>query len=102
MHIKKGMTVQIISGNHKGANGKVLNVFPKKKMAIIEGVNFRKRTVRPTQNNPSGGFVEREAPIHVSNLMVFHNGEVVRVGYKKLSNGKKVRFSRKTNEEIDA
>ncbi len=101
MHIKKGMTVKVISGNHKGMNGKVLNVFPKKRMAIIEGVNFRKRATRPTQENQSGGFVEREAPIHISNMMAFYGGNAARVGYKKLSDGRKVRLSKKTNEEID-
>ena len=101
MHIKKGMNIRVVTGNHKGMEGKVLNVFPKKNMAIVEGVNFRKRATRPTQENPSGGFVEREAPIHVSNLMVLHDGGTVRVGYKKLNDGRKVRVSRKNNEEIN-
>ena len=59
MHIKKGMEVKVVCGNHKGLAGKVLNVFPKKQKVIIEGINFRKRATRPTQDNPSGGFVER-------------------------------------------
>lgn len=100
MHVKKGMTVKVLSGNHKDAEGKVLNVFPKKQRLIIEGVNFRKRAARPTQENPSGGFVEREAPIHISNVMLVHNGEATRVGYKNLEDGSKVRISKKTNEEI--
>ena len=62
----RGMEVRVVCGNHKGLEGKVLNVFPKKQKVIIEGVNFRKRATRPTQDNPSGGFVEREAPIHIS------------------------------------
>ena len=94
------MTVKVLSGNHKDAEGKVLNVFPKKQRLIIEGVNFRKRAARPTQENPSGGFVEREAPIHISNVMLVHNGEATRVGYKNLEDGSKVRISKKTNEEI--
>ena len=100
MHVKKGMDVRIISGNNKGQNGKVLEVFPKKEKVIVEGINFRKRAVRPTQENPSGGFVERESPIHISNVMALHNGEPVRVGYKKLNNGKKVRISNKSKEEL--
>ena len=60
MHVKKGMLVKVVSGNHKGMEGKILNVFPKKNRVIVEGVNFRKRASRPTQENPSGGFVERE------------------------------------------
>ena len=100
MHIVKGMIVQVISGNHKGQSGKVLDVFPKKMKAIVEGVNFRKRSVRPTQDNPSGGYVDREAPLHLSNLMVLHNEQPTRIGYKKLEDGKKVRISVKTKEEL--
>ena len=100
MHIVEGMIVKVISGNHKGQSGKVLDVFPKKMKAIVEGVNFRKRSVRPTQDNPSGGFIDREAPLHVSNLMVLHNDQVTRIGYKKLEDGRKVRISVKTKEEL--
>jgi large subunit ribosomal protein L24 len=100
MHIVKGMMVKVISGNHKGQSGKVLDIFPKKMKAIVEGVNFRKRSVRPTQDNPSGGYVDREAPLHLSNLMVLHNDQATRIGYKKLENGKKVRISVKTREEL--
>ena len=100
MRIIKGMIVKVISGNHKGQSGKVLDVFPKKMNAIVEGVNFRKRSVRPTQDNPSGGYVEREAPMHLSNLMVLHNNKPTRIGYKKLEDGKKVRISVKTKEEL--
>ena len=91
MHIKKGMNVKVISGNNKGQSGKILDVFPKKMKAIVEGINFRKRSVRPTQDNPSGGYVDREAPLHLSNLMVMHNDQATRIGYKKLENGKKCR-----------
>ena len=100
MHIVKGMIVKVISGNHKGQSGKVLDIFPKKMKAIVEGVNFRKRSVRPTQDNPSGGYVDGEAPLHLSNLMVLHNDQATRIGYKKLENGKKVRVSVKTREEL--
>ena len=100
MHIVKGMIVKVISGNHKGQSGKVLEVFPKKMKAIVEGVNFRKRSVRPTQDNPSGGYIDREAPLHISNLMVLHNDQVTRIGYKKLEDGRKVRISAKTKEEL--
>ena len=100
MHIVKGMIVKVISGNHKGQSGKVLDVFPKKMKAIVEGVNFRKRSVRPTQDNPSGGYIDREAPLHISNLMILHNDQTTRVGYKKLEDGRKVRISVKTNEEL--
>ena len=100
MHIIKGMIVKVISGNHKGQSGKVLDVFPKKMKAIVEGVNFRKRSVRPTQDNPSGGYIDREAPMHISNLMILHNDQATRIGYKKLEDGRKVRISVKTKEEL--
>ena len=100
MHIVKGMIVKVISGNHKGQSGKILDVFPKKMKAIVEGVNFRKRSVRPTQDNPSGGYIDREAPLHISNLMVLHNDQATRIGYKKLEDGRKVRISVKTKEEL--
>ena len=100
MHIKKGMNVKVISGNHKGDSGKILEVFPKKMKAIVEGVNLKKRSIRPTQDNPAGGYVDREAPMHISNLMVVHNDQATRVGYKKLEDGRKVRISVKTKEEL--
>ena len=100
MHLKKGIYVKVISGNNKGQSGKILEVFPKEMKAIVEGVNFRKRSVRPTQDNPSGGYVDREAPLHLSNLMVLHNDQPTRIGYKKLEDGRKVRISVKTKEEL--
>jgi len=102
MHVKKGMTVKVISGNHKGSEGKVLHVFPAKQRVIVEGINFMKKATRPTQENPAGGMVEREASIHVSNVMIVHGGQASRIGFKKLEDGSKVRVSKKTNEEIEA
>ena len=102
MHVKKGMLVKIISGNQKGMEGKILNVFPKKNRVIVEGVNFKKRASRPTQENPSGGFVEREAPLHISNVMVVNNGTPTRIGHKVLDDGTKIRISKKTEEEIQS
>ena len=101
MHVTKGMTVKIISGNHKGMEGKALHVFPGKDRVIIEGINFMKKATRPTQENPSGGLVEKEASIHISNVMVVQGGQATRIGYKKLEDGSKVRVSIKTNEEIE-
>ena len=100
MNIKKGMKVKVISGNHKGSEGKILEVFPQKQRLIVEGVNFRKRATRPTQENPSGGFVDREATLHISNVMVLHAGQASRVGYRILDDGSKIRISKKTNEEV--
>jgi large subunit ribosomal protein L24 len=70
MYIRKEDQVLVISGNHRGRKGKVLKLFPERDRVIVEGVNFIKRHTRPTQRNPQGGIVEKEAPIHVSNLML--------------------------------
>ena len=102
MHVKKGMAIKVIRGNHKGMEGKILHVFPEKQRVIVEGVNFMKKATRPSQENPSGGIVEREASIHISNVMVVHGGQASRIGYKKLDDGSKVRVFKKTNEEIEA
>ena len=101
MHIKKGMTVRVMSGNNRGEEGKVLHVFPKKERVIVEGVNFIKRHTRPSQENPQGGIAEREGTLHASNVMVVHDGSPTRIGYKKLENGFKVRIASKTGEEIN-
>ncbi len=101
MHIKKGMTVRVITGNHKGSEGKVLHIFPDSQKVIVEGINLVKRASRPTQENPTGGFVEKEAPIHISNMLPVHKGKVTRVGYKILENNRKVRIASKTGEELE-
>jgi len=99
--IRKGMQVRVVSGNHKGQAGKVLAVFPKSNRVIVQGVNFIKKATRPTQENPSGGFSEKEAPIHLSNVMAVQGGKTTRVGYKTLETGKKVRVAKKTRQEIE-
>ena len=71
MKIKKDMMVKVVSGNFKGMTGKVLKVIPHSQRAIVEGVALTKRAVRPTQENPQGGFSERERSLHISNLMIW-------------------------------
>ena len=101
MLIKKGMIVRVISGAHRGEEGKVLFVSPKRKRIIVEGVNFIKKSTRPTQENPNGGIVEKEASLHISNVMVLQGGKVSRIGYKILDDGSKVRIFKRTNEETE-
>jgi len=101
MKIKKGDMVQVLTGNDRGKRGKVLVVLPDRNRAIVEGVNFIKRHTRPSQSNPQGGIVEREATVHISNLMLIANGTPTRVGYQALEDGKKVRYARKTGETIN-
>ena len=101
MLIKKGMQVRVISGAHKGQEGKVLFSSPKKKRVVIEGVNFIKKSTRPSQENPNGGIIEKEASIHVSNVLVVQRGNTSRLGYKLLEDGSKIRILKKTNEESE-
>jgi large subunit ribosomal protein L24 len=105
MRIKKGDNVQIVAGKGsvKGVMGRVLKSFPKDNMVLVEGYNIIKRHTKPNKNNQRGGIVEKEAPIHVSNVMLVSakTGKTTRVGMKMLENGKKVRYSRKYQEEVD-
>ena len=101
MVIKKDMIVKVISGANKGQEGKVLFVNPKKNRLIVEGVNFIKKSTRPTQDNQKGGIIEKEASIHISNVMVLQNNVVSRIGYRILDDGSKVRIFKKTNEETE-
>lgn len=99
MLIKKGMQVRVISGAHKGEEGKVLFSSPKKHRVVVEGVNFVKKSTRPSQENPNGGIVEKEASLHVSNVMLLQDGNTSRLGYRILDDGSKVRILKKTEEE---
>lgn len=100
LKIKTGDIVRVIAGDHKGSEGKVLSVFSDKNKAIVEGVNMMKKHMKPNAQNPQGGIVEKEAAIHISNLSIFNSkGESSRVGYK-IEDGKKVRFTKKSNEVI--
>jgi large subunit ribosomal protein L24 len=100
-HIKKDDTVKVISGESKGEEGKVLEVYPTKKKALVEGVNLVKRHTKPNATHPNGGIVEQEAAIHISNLMLVDpkTGEATRVG-RKVVDGKIARYSKKTGEVI--
>ena len=101
MKIKKGDKVQVITGAYKGTIGEVTKVFPKENKVIVEGVNIVKKHLKPTQANPDGGIIEKEAPIHVSNVQVLDkNGVAGRVGYKVVD-GKKVRYNKKSGEVLD-
>ena len=100
LKIKTGDTVRVIAGDHKGSEGKVLSVFSDKNKAIVEGVNLMKKHMKPNAQNPQGGIVEKEAAIQISNLSLLNSkGESTRVGYK-IEDGKKVRFTKKSNEVI--
>ncbi len=101
-HIKKGDTVYVTVGKDRGKTGKVLRVLRDRKRAIVEKVNIVKRHSKPTQQNPAGGIIEKEAPIHISNLMLYdpQAARPTRVGRRVLPTGEKVRYSKASGEEI--
>ena len=100
LKIKTGDTVRVIAGDHKGSEGKIIKVLLDKNKAIVEGVNMVKKHMKPSAQSPQGGIVEKEALIQISNLsLLTSKGETTRVGYK-MEDGKKVRFSKKSNEVI--
>lgn len=102
IHIKKGDTVMVISGESKGMQGRVLKVDPKAYKAIVEGVNEVSKHTKPNADNPKGGIIKKEAFIHISNLKVVDGkGNATRVGKKTdEKTNKTVRFSKKTGEVI--
>jgi large subunit ribosomal protein L24 len=100
LKIKVGDTVRVIAGDHRGAEGKIVSVDQKKNRAIVEGTNMVSKHQKPSAQNPQGGIVKKEAPIHISNLsLIDASGEATRVGYE-VKDGKKVRVSKKSNEVI--
>jgi len=102
VHIKKGDTVVVVTGNSKGQKGKVLEVIREKDRAIVEGVNMVKKHTKPNSKAPQGGILEKEASVHISNLMVADpkTGKPTRIGRKMDAEGKLVRYSKKSGEEI--
>ena len=98
--IKTGDNVEVITGNNKGSEGKVLKIVSDKNRLLVEGVNMVKKHMKPNAQNPQGGIVEKEAFIHVSNVsLLTSSGETTKVGYR-IDDNKKVRFSKKSNEVI--
>jgi len=100
LHIKKGDTVYVNAGVDKGKTGRVLEVLVSKSRAIVEGINMVSKHTKPSAKSPQGGIVKQEAAIHISNLNPVENGKPVRVGRKLNADGKLVRVSKKTGEEI--
>ena len=100
LHIKVGDSVKVLAGESNGQEGKILSIDKTKSRAIVEGVNLIKKHTKPSAADPQGGIVETEAGIHISNLMIVHNGQASRVGRKENKEGKLVRYSKKSGEEI--
>lgn len=100
--IRKNDMVQVMAGKDKGKTGEVLQVFPKKNRATVRGLNMVKRHLKPNQQRQQGGIVEKEAPLHLSNVMPLdpEDGRPTRVGFR-IAEGKKVRVSRRTGKVLD-
>jgi large subunit ribosomal protein L24 len=100
LHIRKGDVVKVIAGEDKGKEGKVLEVFPDKNRAVVEGRNMVTKHQKPSAGKPEGGIKKTEGTIHISNLMLVENGKPTRTGRKLNEKGKLQRFSKKTGEFI--
>ncbi len=102
LHVKKGDTVIVISGKDKGKKGKIVAAYPKKDRVVVEGVNQVKRHMKPTQSNPQGGIITKEAAIHVSNVMLVdpESGKPTRTKMVVQEDGTKVRTAVKSGKAI--
>lgn len=100
LKIKKGDTVKVIAGKDNGKEGKVIAVDKKNNKITIEGVNMITKHAKPSQANPDGGILQKEAPINMSNVMYVHKGKATRIGFK-VEGDKKVRIAKSTGEVID-
>jgi len=104
LHVKKGDIVYVNAGDSRGQQGKVLEIFVEKERALVEGVNLISKHTKPNAKNPNGGILKKEAPIHISNLMLIcpETSKPTRIGRKLGKNNKLVRYSKKSKnkEEI--
>ena len=101
-HVKKGDTVVVISGESKGQQGRVLEIFARESRAIVEGVNMVSKHTKPNAQSPQGGIIKKEAPIHISNLLLVDpsSGNPTRIGRKVNDKNRLVRYAKKSGEEI--
>ncbi len=100
MKIRKGDTVVVISGKDKGRQGEVMRVLPKQDKVIVDGVNVAKKHQKARRQNQQGGIIDKDMPIHVSNVMLVHKGKPTRVGYRVNPDGSKDRIAKRTGEVI--
>ncbi|MGI9643846.1 MAG: 50S ribosomal protein L24 [Ilumatobacteraceae bacterium] len=100
LKLKKGDTVEVITGKDKGKQGEIAFVFPKTNKIIVNGINVASKHQRPLRANEPGGIIDKDMPIDASNVMLVHNGKRVRVGYQVQDDGTKVRVARPSGEVI--
>ena len=103
MHVKKNDLVMVVKGKEKGKSGRILRVLPEKERVIIEKINFVKRHARPHGKQRQGGILEKEAPLHISNVMLLCEkcNKPVRIGHRMVEGSKKARYCRKCGEIFD-
>jgi len=103
VRIRKGDTVRVIAGKHKGSEGEVIAVLREKSRVMVKNVNVIKKARKPTQDNPRGGFVEQESTIHLSNVQLVdpQTGKPTRIGITVQEDGTKVRVARKSGAVLD-
>jgi len=103
LHVKKGDLVMVIAGKDRGKSGRIIRVFPKKERVMVERLNMVKRHLRPSPTTGQGGIVEKEAPIHVSNVMIICSkcNRPTRVGKRILEDGTKIRVCKRCGESLD-
>ncbi len=99
-HIRKGDMVIITAGNDRGATGEVMRVIPKTSRVVVQGINVRSKHLKPSQNNPQGGIIRREMPIHISNVSPVVDGKPTRVRWEKRDDGSKVRIAVRGGKEL--
>ncbi|HYN34180.1 MAG TPA: 50S ribosomal protein L24 [Ilumatobacteraceae bacterium] len=100
MKLKKGDTVEVITGKDKGKQGEIAFVFPKTNKIIVNGVNVASKHQKAQRANDAGGIIEKDMPLDASNVMLVHKGKKVRVGYQTKDDGTKVRIARPSGEVI--
>lgn len=99
-HVRKGDIVMVTAGDDKGQQGRVLRVIPNKNQVVIEGINVHTKHVRPSQGNPRGGVIERELPVHQSNVSPVVDGKPTRVRFQSKPDGSKIRVAARGGEQI--
>jgi large subunit ribosomal protein L24 len=100
MKLKKGDTVLVIAGKDKGKEGEIVRALPRENKVIVSGVNIAKKHQKQTKQTMQGGIIDRDMPVHASNVMLVHKGKPTRVGYKIQADGTKVRIAKTTGEVI--
>jgi len=100
MKLKKGDTVKVIAGKDKGQQGEIDHVFPSDNKVLVNGINTAKKHSKARRANQPAGIIDRDMPVHVSNVMLVHKGKTTRVGYKIQADGTKVRIAKRNGEVI--